>query len=69
MSARPRRLPGSCSRGVILLAGLYLALSGPIVGFTGPLQTHNLVVDSGRPKRRPVTGHRSPVTGHRSSSQ
>ncbi|BBG05882.1 hypothetical protein PSA01_38810 [Pseudonocardia saturnea] len=54
---------------MILLAGLYLALSGPIVGFTGPLQTHNLVVDSGRPKRRPVTGHRSPVTGHRSSSQ
>ncbi|MBC3190952.1 SPW repeat protein [Pseudonocardia sp. C8] len=35
---------GQVIEGVILLAGLYLALSGWIVGFTGPLQTHNLII-------------------------
>ncbi|MBP2371930.1 SPW repeat protein [Pseudonocardia parietis] len=35
---------GQLLEGTILLAGLYIALSGWIVGFTGPLQTHNLIV-------------------------
>ena len=35
---------GQALEGVILLAGLYIALSGPIVGFTGPLVAHNMVV-------------------------
>lgn len=37
-------LTGQAIEGVILLAGLYLALSGPIVGFAGPLQINNLVI-------------------------
>lgn len=35
---------GQVLEGVILLAGIYLALSGPIVGFTGPLQINNLII-------------------------
>lgn len=35
---------GQLVEGVILLAGLYIAVSGWIVGFAGPLQINNLIV-------------------------
>ncbi|WP_255426138.1 SPW repeat protein [Pseudonocardia sp. C8] len=35
---------GQLIEGVIMLAGLYIALSGWIIGFAGPLQMNNLVV-------------------------